>query len=238
MFDVIAGRADLSIYIMRIIVLLMSLSLHEYWHARTAYKLGDDTASLAGRLTLNPAAHLDPLGTLFIVMGAPVGWAKPVPVNPSRFRRDISMKKGFSLVSAAGPLSNLALSVAGAFFYYVTAFLQLLLFRNGSSGFAATLAENANVLFYLFFVTNIMLAVFNLLPVPPLDGSKILAGVLPAQAYNWLMRNERYIGIGFLLVFVMSPRLIGTVIGFVANPIISIIDFPLNALYNWLISVL
>ena len=236
--DVISGRADLATYVMRMIVLLMSLSLHEYWHARTAFKLGDDTASLAGRLTLNPAAHLDPLGTLFIVMGAPVGWAKPVPVNPSRFRRDVSMKKGFSLVSAAGPLSNLALSVAGGFFYYVTAIVQIVLYKNGTSGFALTLAENANMLFYLFFVTNIMLAVFNLLPVPPLDGSKILAGVLPAQAYNWLLRNERFIGIGFLLIFVLRPSVIGSVIGFVANPIISVINFPLNALFNWLVSML
>lgn len=225
-------------YIMRIIVLLMSLSIHEYWHARAAYKLGDDTAKLAGRLTLNPAAHLDPVGTLFIVMGAPVGWAKPVPVNPNRFRRDVSMKRGFSIVSASGPISNLVLSVLGAFLYYLTAFVQLALYKNGTTGFVATVADSANLLFYLFFVTNIMLAIFNLLPVPPLDGSKILAGVLPHKAYNWLMMNERYIGLGFLAIFLLRPAWIGTLLGFIANPIIRLISLPLDALFNWLVTLL
>ncbi len=225
-------------YIMRIIVLLMSLSIHEYWHARAAYKLGDDTAKMAGRLTLNPAAHLDPIGTLFIVMGAPVGWAKPVPVNPTRFKRTLGMKKGFGLVSAAGPLSNLVLSVIGAIFYYLTAFWQIVLYRNQQSGFLANLAESANLLFYLFFVTNIMLAIFNLLPVPPLDGSKLLAGILPDKAYHWLMQNERYIGIAFLAIFLLRPSWISGILGFIARPIISVISFPLDALFNWLVGLL
>lgn len=238
MIEVLRGGASLSDYLMRILALLMSLCIHEYWHARTAYKLGDDTARLAGRLTLNPMAHLDPIGTLFILMGAPVGWAKPVPVNPSRFRRDVNMKKGFGLVSLAGPMSNLALSVIACFIFYVVSFVQILLFKSAHTGFGFTLMNNMGQLASMFFITNIMLAVFNLLPVPPLDGSKILGGVLPNKAYAWLLQNERYIGLGFLAIFIMAPSVVSRVISFVASPIVRLIQWPFDALFNWLVTLL
>ena len=205
----------------RIPALLAAMTIHEYSHARAAVAMGDPTPRFLGRLTLNPISHIDPVGLLLLFV-AGFGWAKPVPINPRNFHDG---RKGVFIVSLAGAAANIALGFVAFFFLNLLYELNLI----------GVVWQKTLMQLYRY---NLMFAVFNLIPIPPLDGSKILAGVLPAQAYNWLMRNERYIGIGFLLVFVMSPRLIGTVIGFVANPIISIIDFPLNALYNWLVSVL
>src|SRR5215831_21359818 len=100
---------------MILIPLLLSLTVHEWAHAWSAYRLGDDTASMQGRLTLNPIAHIDPIGTLILpLLGVPFGWAKPVPVNPTRFRRGVNMSRGMMITAAAGPLSNVALAVLSA----------------------------------------------------------------------------------------------------------------------------
>lgn len=233
MFDVIAGRVEFSHYLMRIVALLASLCVHEYWHARAAWKLGDDTARLAGRLTLNPRAHLDPLGTLMILSGAPVGWAKPVPVNANRFRRNISWRSGLALVSAAGPLSNLVLALIGSFFAHLIPFLaQALLGGAQGSPFLLALLENAQLLALLFFMTNVYLALFNLLPVPPLDGSKIWAVALPARWQQWMLRYEQYIGMAFLLIFLLRPVWITAALNFVARPLINLINLPFGLIFG------
>lgn len=154
-----------------LILLLLSLTVHEFSHAWAAWRLGDDTAALAGRLTLNPIPHIDPLGTLILpLLGVPFGWAKPVPVNPARFRRDIRMSTGDILTSAAGPISNLLLALVAAVALGVLARFAPGLVHNGSGAF--------ELLRGLMFV-NAALMIFNLLPIPPLDGGHVAANLVP-----------------------------------------------------------
>jgi Zn-dependent protease len=157
--------------VLNVIVLLLSLTFHEYFHAFSAWKLGDDTAARMGRLTLNPIPHIDFFGTIVLpLLNAPIGWAKPVPVNPARFRRGVAMGKGDLIVSAAGPLSNLLLGL-------IAAIVLGLLFRfapgtvQGASGVSALLQR--------LMIVNAGLAIFNLLPIPPLDGSHVAASLMP-----------------------------------------------------------
>lgn len=157
--------------VMMIIPMLLSLSVHEWAHAWSASKLGDDTAEREGRLTLNPMSHLDPIGTLLLpLLGIPFGWAKPVPVNPARFRRNVHMGTGMALTAAAGPISNLLLSalcavILGLLFRFATHFVM----------------ANEAVIFLLMtgIQINVALAIFNMLPIPPLDGSRIVERVVP-----------------------------------------------------------
>jgi Zn-dependent protease len=179
-----------------LIPLLLSLTVHEYAHAWAASRLGDDTARRLGRLTLNPIAHIDPLGTiilpLVLMMWGPgfiFGWAKPVPVDPSRFRRGVRMGSGMAWTAAAGPLSNLALAL-------VTALVAGLLLRFAPD----TLSPGRGVveLVESLLELNVLLALFNLIPVPPLDGSRIVDGYLP---YRWRPAWERVTALApFLLI--------------------------------------
>ncbi len=201
---------SLEFYILMIPVLIISLTFHEYSHGYIAYRLGDNTAKDAGRLTLNPLKHLDPIGTLMMFI-ARIGWAKPVPVNPSFFR---DRKKGMMLTSVAGPLSNLMMA-------FIVAFpLQIVIATSFRSIDAGT-----GVAYYLFqfllllFYVNINLAIFNLFPIPPLDGSKILSAVLPSEIYFKFMRYEQYIGLAFLVIIMFFKTGFGEVIGFFTTPI-------------------
>jgi Zn-dependent protease len=167
--------------VMMLIPLLLSLTVHEFFHAWTAWRLGDDTAARMGRLTLNPIAHIDPIGTLLLpLMGIPFGWAKPVPVDPTKFRRGVSMTTGDILVSVAGPLSNLGLSVVSAVVYGLLIRFQPALVMRG---------EPAGFLLYMMVVVNVGLAIFNLLPIPPLDGSHVAESLMP---YRWRGAWEQF----------------------------------------------
>ncbi|XXF78234.1 site-2 protease family protein [Myxococcaceae bacterium GXIMD 01537] len=178
---------------MMLIPLILSLSVHEFAHAWSAWKLGDDTAEREGRLTLNPIVHIDPIGTLLLpLLGIPFGWAKPVPVNPTRFRREVNMSTGMMVTSAAGPLSNVLLAVASAVTYG-------LMLRWAPQ----VLQENPGVpqLLMLMMAMNVGLALFNMLPVPPLDGSRVVEGLLP---YRLRGAWERVLQAGpFLLLAVI-----------------------------------
>jgi Zn-dependent protease len=159
-----------------LLVMVLSLSVHECAHAWVAYRLGDDSAEREGRLSLSPSTHVDPLGTLLIpalsiFMGGAfgfIGWARPCPVDPKRFRRSISMRGGMALVAAAGPLSNLvlALMALGLFALCKHADVALWDAEGRTSGVAALLVT--------MFHVNVGLMVFNFLPIPPLDGSRLL----------------------------------------------------------------
>ena len=175
------------------------MPIHEYAHGWAASRLGDPTALRSGRNTFNPAAHIDPMGALCIVLVG-FGWAKPVPVNPLYFKH---RKRDMALTAAAGPASNLLLALLSAVLYNI---LYLLGVRS-----------DATVLVFYYLITlNVSLAVFNLLPIPPLDGARIFAWVLPERVSWWVARYERIIMI-VLMVAVFSGRL----------------DFILDALNRW-----
>jgi Zn-dependent protease len=160
-----------AIRLMGVIVMILSLTVHEWAHAWSAYRLGDDTALRAGRLTLNPLVHIDPVGTLLLpLIGVPLGWARPVPFNPARFRRGVTMSVGTMITKAAGPLSNVVLAL-------VCAVGLGLLYRAGH-GLAASQPALRELL-GSGLLMNVGLALFNLLPVEPLDGAGVIAPLVP-----------------------------------------------------------
>jgi len=191
-------QQDILHALLVLIPMILSLSVHEYAHAKVASMLEDSTADEMGRLTLNPVAHIDPIGTIALPFlgvflgGFIFGWAKPVPVNPMNFTRRISMKKGMLLVAAAGPASNFAMAIAASVLLY-------LLVGVGGYNFVDD-PFKLMILFGIFIKLNIILAFFNLLPVPPLDGGRILAGILPDSAQPHLRMLEQY---GFLIVIML-----------------------------------
>lgn len=175
--------------------IIIALTFHEYAHAKVAYAFGDPTAKEAGRLTLNPFKHLDLMGTLLLVL-AGFGWAKPVPINPMYFSGN---RKGkILLVSLAGPLTNLAEAL-------VATGILALIWHFVPYGSVSNYLFN---LLYYFMFINIVLAIFNFIPIPPLDGSKILAGLLPDKCFNFILGLERY-GFLILLVLVFIPEIMG-----------------------------
>lgn len=197
-------------------VFAFSISVHESAHAYAAYLLGDPTAKEQGRITIDPLKHLDLFGTLMMLISF-IGWAKPVPINPSNFK---NKKAGTILVSLAGPLSNLILAVLFAVpFAYVT--LKYYPLENNPL--------NPAVIVYNFaiygFVMNISLAVFNFLPLPPLDGSKIFTAVLPSKYYFKIMQyhNVTFIILILLLYTGWLNKIITPVIGGVQSAILSVI---------------
>jgi Zn-dependent protease len=200
---------DPAAAVLNLIVLLLSLTFHEFFHAWTAWRLGDDTAARMGRLTLNPVPHIDLLGTIILpLMNAPIGWAKPVPVNPSRFTRGVKMSTGDILVSSAGPLSNLLLGLIAAVVLGGLARFAPDLVDRGSAGYA---------LLTRFIVVNASLAVFNLLPIPPLDGGHVAANLVP---YRWRGAWDQFARFSpFLLIGIV---LLGS--RFLAGPIYALAD--------------
>jgi Zn-dependent protease len=175
-----------DVLLSRVLILLIALPIHELAHAFIAYRLGDVTSRDYGRLSLNPLDHLDPIGALMILLGG-FGWAKPVPVNPYGLYRSRNSTAGFALVALAGPLSNILLAALFA----IPIRLDLI-----PTGFLERLVVG-------FITVNIALAVFNLIPIPPLDGSRVAVAVLPPQWGEYILRLEPYgIFIVLLLVFV------------------------------------
>jgi Zn-dependent protease len=174
---------DLRTFALLLPIVLVSLTLHELAHAWVAWRLGDPTAKSQGRLTLNPLAHVDPLGTLMFVLTAlianlPFGWAKPVPVDPRYFKR---AKEGMAIVAAAGPLMN-----------FLLALVCLAVYRHVDlSGDLSAVVEKA-------WIVNVVLGLFNLIPVPPLDGSRIVGAVMDDATYVRWIGFDQY---GMLVVF-------------------------------------
>jgi len=193
-------------------ILLLSLSIHEFSHGFASYKKGDPTPKMQGRLTLNPLSHLDPMGALVLLMTRRFGWAKPVPINPHYYSNP---RKDLMLVSVAGPASNFALAVIFALVLNLVG-----VFLSGPLAMQMYTQPNTLLMVVIQFlnlaiIINISLGVFNLLPVPPLDGSKILRGFLPPEYDRYLNQLEGPMGMVLLLVLAFTG-----ILGFIIGPIV------------------
>lgn len=189
---------------------LIAITFHEFAHGYAAYKLGDNTAKSEGRLSLNPIAHLDPIGTLMLLV-AGFGWGKPVHVNPYNYTRKISMEKGEAIVSAAGPITNIILAFIFAIIYYAIYKFTGIAFK------MSTVGRIVMALIQSIVAINIGLGIFNLIPLPPLDGSKIIMPFLPVNAKQWFIRNEQIFYIVFVLIWIFG--IAGTVISPLINTV-------------------
>lgn len=217
---------QIKIYILAALASLIALTLHEVSHGYAAYRLGDSTAKNLGRLSINPLKHLDPIGTLCMIFFH-FGWAKPVPINPRNF--DLEKKNGkrrtmkgcFAITALAGPLTNILLGFLGTGLFLL--FYALVRDVRFTSDFLYNLTSNTLIFLQLFYSVNIGLGLFNLIPIPPFDGSRLLNVVLPERAYFKVMKYERQIYLG-----VLAWLLVGD---FVATALRSI---PLISATPWL----
>lgn len=196
LLSLIRGGNALSIFMgvcVSAFVVFCVMPIHEYAHALIATKLGDQTARLSGRLTLNPMAHIDILGAVMILLVG-FGYAKPVPVNVRNTKLK-NKKLAMALIALAGPISNLIFGFLSVLMKYVVLYIAS---KTVNSMTTAVLA--LNIFFQYSAMININLAVFNLIPIPPLDGSRILFAILPSKYYFGIMKYERYIMIGMLIL--------------------------------------
>lgn len=193
-------------------VLLLSLSIHEYSHGYVSYLLGDPTPKVNGRLTLNPIAHLDLIGSLVLLITRRIGWAKPVPIDPRYYKNP---RKGLMLVGVAGPGSNLILAVIFALIFRTVMAFASINSVGAMSGQVSNLQYVILRFLILAIIVNLSLGFFNLLPIPPLDGSNILRGVLPRNLDKYLNKLQGPIGMILLLVLAYTGILWGMISPFV-----------------------
>lgn len=210
---------DIQSFVITLIVLLTAMPVHECAHGWVAHKLGDDTAYYQGRINLNPFTHLDPMGSLMLLVTQRFGWAKPVPVNPRNFNNKISMRAGMALTSLAGPTANVLLALVVMVVYKLIALFAF-------SGQTQP-AEAVFVLMQIFSVMisiNLSLAVFNLLPIPPLDGYHILSYFIPAKWEYKLSFYRQYIYYGLLGILLFTNWL-SAPLGFLVGWLFELLNF-------------
>ncbi len=204
-------RESLFDFLLTIPCVLIALTFHEFAHGYVAYKLGDPTAKYSGRLSMNPIKHLDPIGTICMVFFG-FGWAKPVPVNTRYFKKP---RRDMALTAAAGPIMNFILALVGLILMRVM--MRVFIAFPPTTQFAANLCSVIITFLYLFHYLNLSLGVFNLIPLPPLDGSRIFLTFLPPKYYFGIMQYERIIQVVFLLLLCTD-----------------IITLPLSTVVEWL----
>lgn len=209
------GAEGIFSLVLSIPAVLLAITVHEFGHAFTAYKLGDDTPVRQGRLSLNPLDHIDPLGIAMLLF-AHIGWGKPVQVDPRNYNRNISVEKADAIVSFAGPLMNFITAIIFALIY--CALYKFI----GYAFFISTIGYIINSIIVSIITMNIGLGVFNLIPLPPLDGSKIFLPILPRNAKVWFVQHEQMFYFIFLIIWITG------IAGNLISPIISIIT-------NWIL---
>ncbi len=203
----LSNTNELLSLVLTLPAVLIAITFHEYAHAFAADKLGDDTPRRQGRLTLNPLAHLDPVGSIMLVF-AGFGWGKPVEINPRNFNRTISMSKGEAIVSIAGPAMNFILAIIFSIIYFsIGKFAPTFIFTQ--------LGIIIMTLLQITVMINVGLGVFNLIPLPPLDGSKVLNHFLPYSAKEWFARYSQVFYIIFVVLWITG------IAGNIISPIIN-----------------
>lgn len=215
--DYMSNPVALFYLLLSIPGVLIAITFHEFAHGFVAYKLGDNTAKNEGRLSLNPFSHLDPLGTAMMIF-AGFGWGKPVNVNPRNYSRKISMEKGEALVSLAGPVMNFLLAIVFSLIYYI-------IYRFAGIEFITTTVGGVLMLLISSTVAiNMGLGIFNLIPLPPLDGSKIIMPILPYNAKQWFENNEQIFYIVFVIIWVtgIAGKIISPIIGAGTNGVMNL----------------
>lgn len=182
--------------ILSIPAILIAITFHEFAHAWTAVKLGDDTPKRQGRLSLNPFSHMDPVGIILLIV-AGFGWGKPVEIDPRNFNGKYSLSKAEAIVAAAGPIMNFILAFVFMIIYYA-----LFAATNALAGLSIMWQNVINYIILYTISINIGLGVFNLIPLPPLDGSKVLMHFLPAKGKEWFYNNQQIFYVVFLLIWI------------------------------------
>lgn len=201
-------------------ITLIALTGHEFAHAFISTKLGDPTPRYEGRLTLNPMAHLDITGTVLMILTG-FGWAKPVGVDPMYYK---DRKKGMALTAIAGPLSNFIMAFAGVLIGTV------LLIIGNAFGWSYSVLKNINMIFYLFAFRNLCFMVFNLIPIPPLDGSKVLGLLVPNRTYYKILVYERY---SIILIMILSlTGVFNSIIGGGVGAVFSLISKAVSVIVS------
>lgn len=196
---------------------IIAITFHEFAHAFTAYKLGDDTPKYQGRLNLNPLSHVDPIGLIMLIV-AHFGWGKPVQINPNNFRGKYSISASEAIVSVAGPLMNFIVAIVFAIIYMLVAKYAGLqfVFETTTGGIIMSIIQYT-------IIVNVGLGVFNLIPLPPLDGSKVLMHFLPYNAKVWFDQKEQIFYLAFLILFItgIAGKIISPIITYIYTAIMS-----------------
>lgn len=234
LIELLRSNAQLILsFVLKIPCVIIALVIHEFAHSFTAYKLGDPTAKAEGRVSLNPFKHIDPVGAVCLFLFQ-VGWAKPVPINPKFFK---NRRTGVVLTSLAGPLANFIASYICVIFFVI--FLVIAQFN--TSLFFYYVISVLTQFFLLLSGFNLVLALFNLLPIFPLDGSRILMTLLPRKISKPILRYEKYIAIGFIILLIIDnfttkfiPSALEIVFDFVIN---TIFLYPIQNLANYLLFI-
>lgn len=196
---------------------IIAITFHEFAHAFAAYKLGDDTPKMQGRLSLSPLSHIDPVGFVLLIF-AHIGWGKPVEINPRNFDKKYSMSAGEAIVSVAGPAMNFVLAIVFTVIYFI-------ILKFAQSFLLTQIGIIVMTIIQTTIIVNIGLGVFNLIPLPPLDGSKIFRNFMSYNVKAWLDKYERVFYIVFLVLWItgIAGQLISPIISWIASGLINLI---------------
>ncbi len=208
------SSASLLATLLTLPAVLVAITFHEFAHAYAATKLGDDTPMMQGRLNLNPFSHIDPVGFVLLLF-AGFGWGKPVQINPKNFDRKFSETAGEAIVAVAGPVMNFILAIVFSLIYAAV-------YKFSPAFFITDTGSIVQIILTYMIITNIGLGVFNLIPLPPLDGSKVLVNFLPYNAREWFYEKEQIFYIVFLVIWITG------IAGMIISP-------ALNFLYNLIV---